>query len=222
MHILNAILLGPALVSATPRVYQGAHGIHQVEARGALVEKALQRMSDAEARALPSKPRCDNAQYNAHLSWPMNDLPNPSKDAAARQLNLYPRPVATSNTLTIHNYCNYDIFYWQLPNGAQGTLKPQAAFTSPVTTGNVWKASKSPNLAKVVQIEYVAAFGQIYYDISLIDCLARAANGLPTTDTIGCPGFEAGLQLGNQKAQTFQCAPGVWCDDQAYLYPNRN
>jgi hypothetical protein len=156
--------------------------------------------------------------WNGQLVWPQNDMPPPVTEQVSAQLSIYKKPVAKAGTLTVHNYCAYDIHYQHLGNGLSGNtqvLSAGATSEYPLS-GTVWKASKTPSLEKVVQIEYAVASNILYYDMSLIDCLG-VTNGLKNKDTSGCVGLESGLQLGNQ-GFSFQCQKGAWCDDQAYFY----
>jgi hypothetical protein len=217
MHLLS-VLFCAALVSAAPRVLSNTDSINQLAPRGALLDKSLARLSDAQASAIA--PTC----HNGTIKWPSNDLPPPVKDAPFRQLSLYNIPTAVPNTITIHNYCDYDLHYSHRDSAMtldSGILKAGATVQSPLSTSDagVWLASKTPDMVKVVQAEYTVPkdTSTLWYNLSLIPCLG-SEKGLPNADTTKCAGHEAGLQLGNQQSQVFQCAPGMWCDDQAYFY----
>lgn len=168
-----------------------------------------------------------------YIPWPLPSTPMPVIDNVdAPQLILFSRPVVVADRITIFNYCKYDLwvgpyfgnilaevehvpaggkFDWQLTTASDGS-------------GNNLKVSKvKDNFTHPVQIEYTVASGRVWYDISLIDCLGRTGEMkrgkvVRNGDTRACAGHEAGLQLGNANAMTFQCGPGVWCDDQAYMY----
>lgn len=173
-----------------------------------------------------------NAQVNAivgtcwggKLPWPLPNTVNPVIDVVSPQLSVFARPDTTPHTLTVHNYCGYDIFYNHLGVSGSlgnGTLGAGQSINSPLS-GNVFKASKKATMENDVLIEYnVAADGKLWYDISLITCLG-STDDKPNSDTSACAGHEAGLQLGNKEWVAFQCAPGKWCDDQAYLYQVRS
>jgi hypothetical protein len=212
MQLLNTIIFCAALVSATPRIFGRTNSINQVVPRSTLVlDKSLPRMSDAEVMAIYQT--C----WPGKLVWPQNDLPTPAKDQAAKQLQIYSPPETKPGMLTVNNYCNYPIHYVHLGgSGGEGVLAPKGTFETPLT-GTVFKASQTANLEKVVLLEYVVSNSQLWYDLSLIECLGKT-NGYQNTDTSQCVGFEAGLQLGNKEHFSFQCRPGTWCDDQAYFY----
>jgi hypothetical protein len=172
-------------------------------------------MTNAAASAIA--PTC----WSGNIKWPQNDLPPPVEDKPIRQLSIFNIPASTPNTLIVHNYCAYDIHYLHL-NGPStldtGLLKAGASYTAPLS-GTVWKASKTSDMAKVMLAEYNVPQGtnDLWYNLSLIECLA-SKDSWPTTDTSACAGHEAGLQFGNKQFKSYQCAPGMWCDDQAYLY----
>lgn len=173
-------------------------------------------MSDATAISLVTNPKCWGGNT---IKWPQNDCPPPTQDNVISQLDIFKRPDTQPNTITFVNYCDYDIHYQHLgPKFDEiGILKAGASKSSDLT-GTVFKASKTLNREKVTLVEYsIDQFNKLWYNISLVKCLGTK-NGLYTSDTSGCPGHEAGLQFGNKNVRSFQCAPGLWCDDQAYLY----
>lgn len=143
----------------------------------------------------------------------------PGLDIIATQLDLFPRPESTPETLTINNYCDYELHYEHFDGASKtdtGVISAGGVFTSPLS-GTVLKAYKTEAMTHPVLIEY-SNTESTYYDLSLIDCLGRDEEGARTGDTSACAGHEAGLQIGNAQSMTFQCGPGVWCDDQIYLY----
>ncbi|KAF2024780.1 hypothetical protein EK21DRAFT_77930 [Setomelanomma holmii] len=212
MYLLTFLLCSSALVHAAPRFTPRENLITDI---------GLTRMtSNAEAQATIAAG--GKACGSGLIQWPQNDCPLPVDEGqGGQQLSLYSIPASTPNTITIHNYCDYDIHYLHL--GASfsdsGVLRSKDTFTSPLI-GTVWKGDKSPDIAHPVQVEYVVAqdTGLLWYDLSLIDCLARGANGLRTKDTSKCAGHELGLQFGNKDMISWQCKPGAWCDDQMYFY----
>jgi hypothetical protein len=151
-------------------------------------------------------------------------------NVAIPQLSIFRRPVTVAGTITVYNYCSYDI--WTQPNIDGNVAEivhipagkerpfPMAGDGSAV---NLKVSKVEKNFVKPVQIEYSVKDGVTWYDLSLIDCLGSSTemkNGkyLRNGDTSACAGHEAGLQLGNDKAMSFQCGSGAWCDDQAYMY----
>jgi hypothetical protein len=141
---------------------------------------------------------------------------------------LFPRPDSTANTLTIYNYCDYDLYFEphvgntveEVGHISAGGKLNRPFEAAPEGSGVNLKVSKTKgDYSKPVQIEYAVSSGTVWYDISLIDCLGRTEDGLRNGDTSACAGHEAGLQMGPAKdAISFQCGAGAWCDDQAYLY----
>jgi hypothetical protein len=220
MHLLNTLLLFSAVVSATPRIFDWANAINRVTARGALYDTSLARMTDAEALASVRQEKCYNG---TRIPWPQNDLPPPLADTPIKQLKVFNPPETKPGRLIIHNYCNYPIHYvhWNGSiNLGQGVLAAHDTFDNELS-GTVWKATKTPESDKVVLVEYnvAADTGLLWYNLSLVKCLGvNPDNKMYTTDTSACAGHEAGLQFGNKGMMSYQCAPGRWCDDQAYLY----
>ncbi|KAJ4331398.1 hypothetical protein N0V87_009188 [Didymella glomerata] len=163
------------------------------------------------------------------IPWPLPDTPQPTvDDVDIPQLSLFPRPDSTANTLTIYNYCDYDLYFEphvgntveEVGHISAGGKLNRPFEAAPEGSGVNLKVSKTKgDYSKPVQIEYAVSSGTVWYDISLIDCLGRTEDGLRNGDTSACAGHEAGLQMGPAKdAISFQCGAGAWCDDQAYLY----
>lgn len=167
----------------------------------------------SEAQVLAQLTKC----WGGSLPWPIPNTPMPCADVVAPQLSLFPRPATKPNMLIVNNYCDYDIYY-QILDGpttaGNGVIKAGIPLQQPLSA-TVLKASKTPPKNGVLNspalIEYGNPDGNIYYDLSLINCIT---NG----DVSACPGHEAGLQMGGPQSKTFQCAPGAWCDDQVYMY----
>jgi hypothetical protein len=164
--------------------------------------------------------------HDGIIAWPLPAtldgvaMPMPVlDDVDPEQPSLFAIPDSTPNKLTVVNYCPYDIYYEHLAGPAiigQGTLSANGGSCSEAATGTVFKVGKTAvwPVTQPVQIEY----GGNFYDLSMIDCLARAANGERTADTSACAGHEYGLQLSSPGARAFQCDSNAWCDDQAYFY----
>ncbi len=152
--------------------------------------------------------------WNGAIPWPIPNTPLPCVDVVAPQLSLFPRPAATPNMITVNNYCGYDIHYDHFSGASSpvsGTWKAGTKGTPMAMDGTVFKAGKTPSSSTPVLIEYGVNGGQIFYDLSLINCINDG-------DTSNCAGHEAGLQIGGPNSMTFQCAAGAWCDDQVYMY----
>ena len=212
MLFLAALLSCSALVAAAPQV---------LNKRG-LAISTNNRLTDSEVLAYQSKKA--ECWQRSNLTWPMNDVPCPIKETQATQLNLYTIAESKPKTLTVQNYCSYDIQYQHLGHNGSigaGTLVAGGTWETPTNIGSNFKASKGNDPSRVVQVEYnidPAKPEELWYNLSMIDCLVKDDKKLLTTDASGCVGLEAGLQFGNKKKFSFQCAPGTWCDDQAYFY----
>lgn len=167
------------------------------------------------------------------IPWPLPNTPMPVIDGVdSPQFDLFPRPNVSAFEMTVYNFCSYDL--WLEPH-----VGPRVEIVEHVAANGIYsrpfqaadeglginlKVSKTEaNFEKPVQIEYSVTGSTIWYDISLIDCLGKTGElkyekPVRNGDTSACAGHEAGLQLGNAQAKSFQCGAGVWCDDQAYLY----
>lgn len=163
------------------------------------------------------------------IPWPLPNTPQPTVDNVdIPQLSLFPRPDSTANTLTIYNYCDYDLYFEphvgntveEAGHISAGGKLDRPFEAAPEGSGVNLKVSKTKgDYSKPVQIEYAVSSGTVWYDISLIDCLGRTEDGLRNGDLSACAGHALGLQMGPAKdAISFQCGAGAWCDDQAYLY----
>lgn len=241
MHPLVLLLSSAVVASATrthghhhyhlPRDIQLARGLGDiVDSIKNKTDEAADKISDAVDSVLA---RVESWVIPAtcpwKIPWPLPNTPMPTVDNVdIPQLSLFPRPQSTANTLTIYNFCDYDLYFephigntlaeiGHVPAGGKLDRPFEAA---PQGSGVNLKVSKTEgDYSKPVQIEYAVSAGTVWYDISLIDCLGRTEAGLRNGDTTACAGHEAGLQMGPEKdAISFQCGAGAWCDDQAYLY----
>lgn len=215
MFLLPTILLSSAVL-AVPHGHQHRHinitpDLNKlvddvVDTVGDVVDDvvALARMSSAEVEAIYKT--C----WNGNIPWPSR---MPSADVPPRQLNLFSKPAATPNQLTINNYCSYPINYMHWDGSAtpvKGVLDAGATLNSGLT-GTVFKASKKADMSNELLVEYSVTGGMLWYNLSLITCIKGE-------DLSACAGHEGGLQLGNTESKSFQCAANSWCDDQAYIY----
>ncbi|KAL6703530.1 hypothetical protein ACN47E_009555 [Coniothyrium glycines] len=211
MPTLLSLLLTVGLVAAAPHsahygTHRARHMTPSMSPRNTL--GSLQRMSTADVEAIYKT--C----WNGALEWPLPNTPNPVIDVVSPQLSIFEVPASTPNTLTIHNYCDYDIHFNHFNGGSapeSGCLTSGTSIDRPLT-GTVFKASKNENMGSDLLVEYsIDATGVLWYNLSLLTCMVDG-------DTSACAGHEAGLQLSNPGKMAFQCAGGAWCDDQAYLY----
>ncbi|KAF1941501.1 hypothetical protein EJ02DRAFT_512421 [Clathrospora elynae] len=222
MLSLVHLLVSSALVTAAPYHQQHRHvspvGLSGTESLVTRTTKSnlgtLERMTTAEVQEI-----C-HVCWNGAVEWPLPDTPNPVIESNSEQLSLFDRPASTPNTLTVHNYCTYPLYfnhYHQADSLETGTLTAGQTINRPLA-GTVLKVYKTKDMVKDVLVEYgIDSQNTMWYDLSLITCLGTT-NGLSNSDTSACAGHEAGLQLGNSGEMSFQCAGGAWCDDQVYLY----
>jgi hypothetical protein len=206
MQLLTTLLLSAAAVLAAPTSKEPDFG-------------SLQRMTDQAVIAKVRNLTCHKGQ----IPWPIAGRKNPIIDTETPQLSLYPRPKATAGTLTIYNYCGYDIWYRHFdgrkPQNEQmiedGILKSKGKPWTTMYAGTVFKARKTAkDNGKDMLVEYGVVAGKLTYNLSHIVCLGAG------NDLSQCAGSDGGMNLGNesQESKTFQCASNKWCDDQSYLY----
>lgn len=133
-------------------------------------------------------------------------------------------PISTRASLgnaIINNRCSYDIWMWSVDQThaapavkiSAGSTHSEPARSSCEGCGTSMKISTSSTLSTgtQTQFEYSFAAGQIWYDISFVDC----ANG---NDASSCPGHADGLAMSTSDSSctSVKCAPGAYCPDQAY------
>jgi hypothetical protein len=177
---------------------------------------------------------CHLCHQKNPIQWPLPAsadgvlMPMPVVDNLTwTQLSLFARPESTPSKLTVMNYCSYDLYFehWNEAVKLSSGVIASGGSCKEAIAGTVMKVGKDSIVGQPVQIEYSAPNG--FYDLSLIDCLARSEvegpqKGFRTADTSACAGHEHGLQLSNPGSKAFQCAAGAWCDDQAYFYEVSN
>ncbi|RMZ71131.1 hypothetical protein GMOD_00005641 [Pyrenophora seminiperda CCB06] len=181
-----------------------------------LIVSSVERLTDVQV--VEAANICRGGPVQLPLS---PGVPNPCRDMAAKQLELFTIPVSTPNKLTVVNYCSYEVFYvHEIPDASpeRGYLLAGGSVsvdlrTSANAQGPVFKISKDGKISNPVNVEY----SDRSYDLSLIPCLGTV-EGKPNADTRACVGFEAGLQLSYPGGMSYQCAANTWCDDQAYFY----
>jgi hypothetical protein len=231
MLLRASLILFPALIAAAPHNRPHSHRhtspTHSLTTLGpsSLARRDpplnignLPRLSDENLNAISQ-----TCAFGAS-ELPLNPgVPNPVDIPRAEQLSLFPRPNSTPDTLTLHNYCAYEL-YWSHYNGPagehdRGVLPAGGEIRRPLD-GTVMKVSKTADMARDVLVEYSTPDDgpeDLWYNLSLITCLGRL-NGKVTADVSGCAGHEAGLQVDQTGGFAFQCEAGTWCDDQAYFY----
>jgi hypothetical protein len=144
------------------------------------------------------------------------------KDILAASLIALPSVLALGHA-AIENKCSYPVYAWSVvPHSSSDriTINPGQTYKEGLKVpcrgcGVSLKISKEANSqAAITQFEYSITDGQIWYDISLIDC-ARGE------DASACPGHEKGISLGGNMLcpKTFVCRPGEYCPGEAYYVP---
>ncbi|KAF2873671.1 hypothetical protein BDV95DRAFT_605153 [Massariosphaeria phaeospora] len=121
----------------------------------------------------------------------------------------------------VYNSCDYPVWIFPVRGDNQTVssfeLLAKHTFTEPIYhcpgCGVSYKIFKTNNLAApITQFEY-AITDRLYYDMSLIDCVKG-------NDASACLGHESGLQAASGPGcQKLMCAPGEYCDTQAYFIP---
>jgi len=133
---------------------------------------------------------------------------------------------ATPNRATVKNSCTYEVYLITTgPGGAKPmvTIPPGANhsediyISKPGEGGISFKVLKSPKTPDVpMQFEYTATNGDIWYNLSLIDCVKKKDKG-------GCAGHDGGLRaVAGRGCRIFQCGPNTAnpaCDIEGYTEP---
>jgi len=125
--------------------------------------------------------------------------------------------LALAGKAVITNRCDYDVWVWSISTGhaSSSFMVPAGSSHSEAYTGSSTslKVSKSDALVagKHSQFEYSIAAGQLWYDISFVDC----ANGESASN---CPGHDEGLAMNasNDSCGKIDCPAGDYCPTQAY------
>lgn len=120
----------------------------------------------------------------------------------------------------INNRCSYDIWMWPVNQNYAGSAVKIAAgtkYSAPALScdncGTSMKISKTSTLSSgaQTQFEYTFAGGQVWYDISFVDC----AKG---NDATSCPGHSEGLVMAtaDTSCPSASCSAGAYCPEVAY------
>jgi hypothetical protein len=129
--------------------------------------------------------------------------------------------LAVAGNSIIKNQCNYDVWVWSVDQGSYSSaihVPARSQYTEPFKNhcngcGTSLKVSKSNQIVggAHTQFEYSIVNGQIWYDISFVDCAAGQSADK-------CPGHAEGLSMNSPNAAcgTAHCAAGSYCPTQAY------
>ncbi|KAF2031584.1 hypothetical protein EK21DRAFT_110713 [Setomelanomma holmii] len=126
--------------------------------------------------------------------------------------------LAAAGSAIVKNACTYDIWVWSVcsTTGSSSAIHVPAgsqyseAFKNAAVSLKVSKTNQLTGGAQT-QFEYSAVNGQLWYDISFVDCAsAESADN--------CPGHADGLSMtsSNSACGTVHCAAGAYCPTQAY------
>ncbi|KAF2743596.1 hypothetical protein M011DRAFT_377617, partial [Sporormia fimetaria CBS 119925] len=135
---------------------------------------------------------------------------------------------ATANSAVVKNSCTYPIHILPVAPGTtpkSEIIQPGQTFTRPLHIspkcipghpnalcgGVSLKVSRHPNDNNVIQFEYTAVDGLVWYNLSLIVCIKKPG---------GCVGHEGGYKAVAAQAQgcrEFKCGPSETCDTEAYF-----
>ncbi|KAF1960035.1 hypothetical protein CC80DRAFT_489274 [Byssothecium circinans] len=126
---------------------------------------------------------------------------------------------AVAGNAIIQNNCAYPLTLLSTATNKQSTIAAGARYTEPMQGHHSLKLAKDASKLwahGITQFEYTLD-AKLWYDISFIDCV----NG---QDGSGCPGWAGGVKMtatGGDCAVA-DCAPGAYCNKQAYFVPNDN
>lgn len=129
--------------------------------------------------------------------------------------------LALAGNAIISNRCSYDVWVWSVDPSNWGKpihVPARSQYTEPLRSscngcGTSLKVSKSDQLVggAQTQFEYTITNGQLWYDVSFVDCAkGESANS--------CPGHDKGLSMAgtNKVCGQAQCQSGSYCPTQAY------
>lgn len=128
--------------------------------------------------------------------------------------------VALGNAM-VSNRCPYDIWLWSVDQGHSSGpihIPARTKYSEPFRStcngcGSSLKISKTDQLVagQHTQFEYSIADGNLWYDISFVNC----AKGGSASD---CPGHDGGLAMDSpeQACGKANCAAGSYCPTQSY------
>ncbi|KAJ4362621.1 hypothetical protein N0V95_001426 [Ascochyta clinopodiicola] len=121
----------------------------------------------------------------------------------------------------VSNRCPYDIWLWSIDQGHSSSsihIPARTKYSEPLRSacsgcGASLKISKTDHLVggQQTQFEYSIVGGNVWYDISFVDC----AKGESASD---CPGHDKGLAMDSpeQACGKVHCAAGSYCPTQSY------
>ncbi|KAI4937489.1 uncharacterized protein J4E92_002220 [Alternaria infectoria] len=213
---LVALLLLPRPVTAVPHNHGHKHVHRHVSSANDLITLGPESLARRDTSLnVGDLPRYSEEDLIKHASTcargpeqlPLNPgVPRPVEITKIPELDLFPPPESVPGILTMHNYCGYDLYWFHFHDTEfeHGSLPAGGTEARPLA-GKVMKVSKTTPMSHELQVEYAPKTnGELWYNLSLINCIAWQ-NGKLTTDTSGCAGHEAGLQLGQNGGLAFQC-----------------
>lgn len=126
--------------------------------------------------------------------------------------------LALAGNTILSNRCSYDIWAWSVDQSGSSQaihVPARSKYTEPMRSGTAvsMKISKTNQLLgdAQTQFEYVVNNGQVWYDISFVNC----AKG-ESADS--CPGHDKGLTMAGSLDSCGQakCAGGSYCPKMSY------
>ncbi|KAF2873670.1 hypothetical protein BDV95DRAFT_605152 [Massariosphaeria phaeospora] len=159
--------------------------------------------------SLPSSLKARSAPRPGDM--PPLEVPAPTWTAAASTPLM-----TTSMKATIQNSCGYELWVAsvQKENGPMTEIHR-------ISPGQTYQETLRPIIDETSCKWNTGTTQEVWYDISLIDCVDK--NNVENLTM--CAGHESGLQAavgtqddGSRTCRTFTCAPGEFCQYDAYLY----
>ncbi|KAF1980378.1 hypothetical protein BU23DRAFT_522436 [Bimuria novae-zelandiae CBS 107.79] len=148
------------------------------------------------------------------------------------------KPPEMNGNFVLVNQCEYDLYMWEawtMYQTAEPILVPaRTSFRKELVSqykisedqvcidncGVTYKISKTKELiggdgGNQMQFEYSTKLGEIYFDISFVDCVKNL--GYRSGDANNCPAWAEGLRIDGQKephsfgCEMLECLPGEMC-----------
>lgn len=158
------------------------------------------------------------AEYSAAAYTSQESQPTSAVASSAPASTPSSSPSTGASGVTLHNNCGYDVTYDVLDpcgSGNSGTIAAGSAWTGALTdcsSGNSALKLYGNGSNKPMQFEYGIVNGNVWYDMSFIDCISG------TDDFSQCVG--TGWSMGAiGSCPTYSCSGGSECCIQGYCDP---
>lgn len=143
-----------------------------------------------------------------------------SAPAASAASSTSSSPRATGGSVIFKNNCDYDVTYAQLcPCGSSdgsGTISAGSTWSDSVSdcsSGNTALKIYKSGSSKPMQFEYGITSGNVWYDMSFIDCVSGGS------DFSQCAGSAWAISTSGQSCAAYSCSGGSECCVQGYCDP---